>query len=266
MNYTAEIIASLITGGAYLALFAGVELWSRWRSPDVEITRKTVHCAGGLIALSFPLLFQSPWTVVLLGLLFAAMLAATKRSGLLRSVQGVERITLGEIVYPVAIATTYLLSSIAGGADIYTLAILILAFSDAAAGVIGKRHGRRLYTVWGERKSVEGSAAFYVTTLLIVATGLVIAGDHAVPRALLMAQMAALLLTGVEAISPRGIDNLSVPIAAWAVLLLAADIEPGLLIPLAGLPTIIAAGLVRRGRRIGRGSATPVHNESGGAS
>ncbi len=90
---------------------------------------------------------------------------------------------------------------------------LILIVSDLAAALVGRRYGRRKF--FG--KSVEGSAAFFVTALIIIAATPKVgysAAEYAVGAA------AALVGTVVEA-SPTGIDdNLSVPLsvglALWA--------------------------------------------------
>ena len=251
MNYTAEIIASLATAAAYCALFMGVELWSRRGSPDVELTRKVVHFGAGMVALSFPLVFGSPFTVMLLALLFAGGLMLTRRLGVLRSVQWVERLTIGEVLYPLSVATVLFLSTLAGGPLLYWIPLLILAVSDAAAGIIGKGYGRHLYRAGGERKSVEGSAAFYIATLLIVLTGLSISGELSLPRVLLIAHLSSLILTAVEAASPRGVDNLSVPVVAWCALaVLIRHTVEGLLVE-SLIPTLIAVVFLIRVMRSG---------------
>jgi dolichol kinase len=251
MNYTAEIIASLATAGAYCALFAVVELWSRRRSPDVELTRKAVHFGGGMIALAFPLVFGSPITVAILALLFSGLLILTRRLGILGSVQGVERITIGEIIYPIAIASTLFLSTISGGPLLYWIPLLILAVSDAAAGIIGKGYGRHRYRISGETKSVEGSLAFYISSFLIILAGLAISGDLGLPAMLLIAHITSLLLTAVEAVSPNGIDNLAVPIAAWGLLALLIRHTVGGLIAESAVPTLVAVGALLRALRPG---------------
>lgn len=223
MNLQADIVPSLLVALLYIALFAGAEIWSRIASPDVETTRKMVHFGGGIIALFFPVLFSSHWPVLILASLFTIILLITKRSSFLRSVQGVERTTIGEIIYPLAIYTVFLLATISGSYRNYAIAILILAMADAAAGIVGRRYGRHRYHVSGGSKSLEGSAAFFAVTFSIIIAGLLAGGAQPVPEIMAAAMLVALLLTGVEAVAPKGADNVTVPLGAWYLLSYVSD-------------------------------------------
>ncbi|MDB5036346.1 MAG: hypothetical protein JWQ98_3587 [Chlorobi bacterium] len=242
MNYRSEALSALLTAVLYLGLFVGVEIWSRRRHPDSETSRKLVHFGGGMIALLFPTLFQLHWSVLALAVAFFAMLIVTKRFGNLQSVQGVERGTVGEIIYPLAIWSALFLSTLAGGPAIYRIIVLILAVADALAGLVGKRFGRHRYMVAGGSKSVEGSATFFIATAAIIWGGLPASGFaegvHGAadpmgrPAEIAMmftAILVALLLTGVEAVSSRGIDNITVPLAAWCLLALVGRIGDGMI-------------------------------------
>jgi phytol kinase len=218
MNYVQEIEVSLLVCVLYTALFAGVEWWSRGRVIDVELTRKVVHFGAGMIALPFPWIFQSHWTVLILALPFVSLLVYAKRTKLLPSVQGVERITVGEIIYPIAICSTLLLSSLAGSRWLYVAALLTLALADALAGIIGKRYGRRIFHVNGGKKSLEGSYAFLVTAFVVVALSLLLSGKWSIEQVVLGSLLASLLATALEAVTPNGFDNLVVPLGTWTLL------------------------------------------------
>lgn len=218
MIASSDIIASLVVAGLYAALFIAAEIWRRKGTPEVESTRKMVHFGGGIVALSFPYIFQSHWPIFIMAVLFMLFLVVARRSSLLQSVQNVERSSIGEIVYPIAIYLTFLLDSLDGRFQYYAIAVLVLAVADAAAGIIGKARGHVEYRVNGDRKSLEGSAAFFVITFLIIVVALGIAGEMPIVEILSVALLASLLLTILEAVSPRGFDNLTIPIGAWCVL------------------------------------------------
>ncbi len=221
MIFTSDIISAIVVGALYLVLFAAAEIWRRTGSPDVEHTRKLVHFGAGVIALAFPYLFRSHWTILLLAGIFALILIWTRRTGVLRSVQGVERSTIGEIIYPAAVYLTFLLSSIHGGIEFYVAPLLTLAISDALAGIIGKRIASPLYHFGGEAKSLAGSLAFFLPTAVI--TGLALNGFSAASWAnpqIIPPLTVAAGLTMIEALSPRGLDNITIPVAAWYFLYL----------------------------------------------
>lgn len=212
MNYLIEARSALIVASLYSLLFVAVEFWSRRSNPDVELTRKSVHIGAGVIAIGFPWLFQSHYTVLLLALLFVGVLLVTRRVGGLGSVQGVERLTIGEILYPLSIYITLFLSGLAGEVVLYLIPLLILALADAVAGLVGRKYGRRIYTMWGDQKSAEGSGAFFAIAFLVTVAGLLVFERQGTVDALATALVVAAITTFLEAVSPKGTDNLTIPL------------------------------------------------------
>lgn len=91
-------------------------------------------------------------------------------------------------------------------------AALLVGIGDGIAEPIGRRWGRHTYRVRsltgaGAVRSLEGSAAVFVgcVAVLLVCFGLGV---------LVPALLLALVLTGVEAVSPHGLDNLTIPVVA----------------------------------------------------
>ncbi|MBA3890580.1 MAG: hypothetical protein H0X64_08615, partial [Gemmatimonadaceae bacterium] len=192
-----------------------------------EWTRKLVHFGGGLIAASFPWLFTTHWTVLALGSAFFLILWATRRVGLLQSVHGVARRSEGGLYYPVAV---YLLFLIAAQRPVfYLIAILALVLSDTVAAVLGSQYGRVNYTVEQDRRTLEGSAVFFVSTFLVVHLPLLLLGNVPPALSVLVAFQIALLMTLFEGISLRGNDNLVVPLMTYFLLLKLTTQEPGFL-------------------------------------
>jgi phytol kinase len=199
---------------AYLALFGGAELLRLRLHLDGEVTRPIVHVAAGLLALTLPMLFDEPWPVIALGVSFVALMLGSQRLGLLRSIHGVRRRTAGAHVYPLGIMLAFIVS---GGAwPSYPIAVLALAFGDAAAGVVGRRLGRHTFELLGTVRTVEGSlTAFGVAGA--VAAAVLLSGGVPGAAALLLAGVIGTTVLVVEALSPRGLDNLTIPVAVVAL-------------------------------------------------
>lgn len=93
-------------------------------------------------------------------------------------------------------------------------AFAILIISDTSAALVGRRFGRHRFLT----KSVEGSSAFFVSALLVVAVAPKVAY---LPAEYLIGGAAALLGAIVEASALRLDDNLSIPLsvggALWAM-------------------------------------------------
>jgi phytol kinase len=97
-------------------------------------------------------------------------------------------------------------------------ALLTLALGDAAAALVGQRYGRHTYRVFGSQRSLEGSAAMLVVTGGAVGATLALSGIER-GQAMKNSALAAAGATLIEALSPLGTDNLTVPAAVALILL-----------------------------------------------
>ncbi|MGZ4850898.1 MAG: diacylglycerol/polyprenol kinase family protein [Candidatus Bathyarchaeia archaeon] len=105
--------------------------------------------------------------------------------------------------------------------------ILPMAFGDAAASLVGQKMGRHQFNIFS-KKSIEGTTAMFTITFVSVALSLLIFA-YLCPfstSVLLLASLGvAALATAIEALTPKGLDNLTVPlISALAFLLLVGGI------------------------------------------
>ncbi|MBI1920763.1 MAG: hypothetical protein HYS23_06740 [Geobacter sp.] len=212
----ADMLPAALFGCAFVAIFAGGEMVRRAFPASPELSRKFVHFCGGLTAIAFPFFLKSPWTVLLLGLAFAGIIILTKRLGLLKSVHGVARTSSGALYFPVAITILFFL-----GHDrhaFYIISVLALTVSDTMAALVGSRYGSITYEVEDSKKSLEGSLVFFFVTYLCVHIPLLLLTDTGRLQSVLTALVIALLVTGFEAISLAGSDNIFVPLGAFFIL------------------------------------------------
>ena len=205
----------------FLALWFGMivgaaSLWRRWRHPPPELTRKAVHLAGGMTSAFFPLLFQSPHSVVLLCFLSVTLMMLGKRGGGLGAVHGVDRKTYGAFYFPVAVAVLFWLGH--GKLVFYSIAILVMTFADAFASLVGQSYGVFSYDVHGDKKTLEGSVAFGVVTFLCIHIALLLLTPLGRAECVLISLIVSLLVTGLESISFKGSDNLFVPFLTFYIL------------------------------------------------
>ena len=217
----ADLKSGAIIAVCFTGLIVAAELWKAFRNPPREWTRKLVHFGGGIVCLSLPFVIHSHWVVLVLAAGMAAIFMVSKRMQLLKSIHGVDRPTAGTEFYPVVI---YLLFVLCRSVEWkFLICVLVLAVSDSAASLVGKRFGRLRFAIEDECKSVEGSAAFFAVTFAVVFVPLLIwepLGN--VPTAtwhyVLAASLIGLLVMCVELISLRGMDNLWVPLGTLLVL------------------------------------------------
>lgn len=206
------VVASILV---LLGVVALVRSAARSMNLNAEVQRKLIHVATGIYAISLPWIFADAWPVYLVvGLAFLAMVFlryAKAGGGLGETLHGVKRKSYGDFMLALAVGLCFFLSE--GNPLIYALPIAVLTLSDAAAALAGTAFGSRWFQVESGQKSIEGSAVFFVVTLLIAITCLQVFADLQIANALALALMIAAFGTLVEAQSWRGFDNLFLPLA-----------------------------------------------------
>jgi len=134
-----DLIHTFLFSAAFILLFASAEVLYHFFKIRAEFTRKYVHIVSGLITLLFPLYLSNHWFVLILCGSFAILLLVSIRFGLLKSINAVERKTWGSIAFPAAVYGCYLAFSWSGKLLFFYQPIIIMAFADPAAGLIGKK-------------------------------------------------------------------------------------------------------------------------------
>jgi len=95
-----------------------------------------------------------------------------------------------------------------------------MTWGDALAAVLGQRIGHHRYTVARSTRSLEGSAVMFLASWAATLVALVLLAPEPLGPAAAVGAAAATALgaAAVEAVSPWGIDNLTVPAVSALVL------------------------------------------------
>jgi len=225
----------------FLALFASAELLYRLGRVKAEYSRKYVHVGSGLICFALPYCFNSHWWVLALSIAFLGLLATSFRfPGLLPSINAIGRFTTGSLLYPVAVYISFLAYVSFSRYEYFYVPMAIMAFADPVAALIGKRWGKRKFTVLGDQKSYLGSVAFFITAFLIVLLlkmlvfhSVSVLPDMSIPDTiglLLRFFAIALLATFAEAVGVKGTDNLTIPVTVILALVVIQKLDPAYLL------------------------------------
>jgi phytol kinase len=173
-----------------------------------EASRKLVHIgAGGLVplaaALHIPLAQALPTALAM-----TVLTAINHRLRLIPAVEDVGRRSLGTVAYGASISLLLLLFW-RQRPDLVVAGVLVMAFGDGMAGLLGPVVPSPRWQVWGQTKSLVGTLTMAVLAVLVLRFSL---PDLAWPPLLATAAAA----TALEQISWGGLDNLTVPLAsAW---------------------------------------------------
>ena len=205
---------ALLLSFAYVSTVIGVgEGLRRWLRLDTGFTRKFIHIAVGMYSLLTVHLFSERLWAVIPPLAFVLINWLDWKYGVVQAMTSSSRSNLGTVYFPIAFAA--IVWFLWDRPALLVASLMPLTWGDALAAIVGERYGRHTYRVLGSTRSLEGSlTAFGVSAL---STGLVLAG-FGTPGAVGSALLTALGATLVEAVSPRGLDNLTIP-AASALLL-----------------------------------------------
>ena len=128
---------------------------------------------------------------------------------------------LGLVFY----AISYTVLALFFSAKPYVIAagILPMAYGDAAASLIGEKFGRRHFKIFA-KKSIEGSFAMFAISFASFSASLLFFSafySFSVFSSIVAALTVAVAATVAEAVTPRGVDNITVPlISAWLFLFL----------------------------------------------
>ncbi len=210
----------LVLGALVVLLAVCCRLGRRFAIP-AELRRKLVHMGMGLICALFPLLFRESWPVLLLAGLAVAALFSVRSFPALRttigaSLHAVERSSLGEIFFPIAVAAVWYFSL--DRPLYYSLSVLVLTLADAFAALVGTEYGKQRYTTLEGYKTWEGSFMFFAATFLCIHVPLLLLTDTGRAESLLIALLIGILVMIVEAVAWRGLDNLFIPLSVCILL------------------------------------------------
>jgi phytol kinase len=186
-----------------------------------EWLRKLAHLGSGALAMSFPWLFSSPIPVFIVSALAVALLLGIRTLKPLRArlsgvLDTVERDSLGELYFPISAAILFALAR--GDKLLYVIPVLVLTFADAVAALLGTHYGKVGYHGMGGSKSLEGSVAFFTVAFFAVHVPLLLFTQMGRPQTLLVAIDIALIVTMLEAVAWRGLDNVFIPLGVFLLL------------------------------------------------
>jgi dolichol kinase len=208
------LVGILVAGILFFFVFALSEFALAQKVP-APITRKFAHVGSGVVTALLPLML-TPTAMIGLGVVFSAFILWTKRAQILNSVHMGDENSVGAVVFAPTVTVLTILT-MNSNPLIFQGSILILALSDAAAGVVGRYAGsHRPLLLRG--KSIEGSIACFGVAALIFFTILFHSTVGDIPILLLYSCIGGLMVTFAEACIHGGWDNVSVPFVASAVL------------------------------------------------
>ena len=190
------------------AIYKGFKRGPSW-------SRSFAHLSAGLITLPFPWLFTSHWWILALALQSSLVLWVTNKMKLLPSHHQIAGRSAGSYLFFASAYLCFVASSYTGRKELFVVPMLVLSLSDVAAALIGRHMGGRSIhkrkNASGNGKTLAGSAAFFFTALIVLFISYYYYIGWSFAPSISMTLLLALLTTTIEAYSPYGTDNFSIP-------------------------------------------------------
>ena len=200
----------------YLILFGTAELLYRVAKIHVEYTRKFVHIGTGLLTMLFPLMFTHYGWVIFICAAFFVVLSISLKFGFVPSINAIQRKSHGSLSYPVVVVIAFMFyyfktKGVSHEYFYFYLPVLTMALADPLAAYFGSKFPRGKYSFGQEQKTLTGSLAFFIVALAL--------SFFLIPNPnLFFLLVIPLVATVTEAITSKGLDNLTIPVSVIAVL------------------------------------------------
>jgi phytol kinase len=195
------------------AIVLTAELLHRFGNTQPEQTRKIVHIGTGNVILIAWLLNLPAWVGITSAVVAAIAALVSYYLPILPGVNSVNRRSLGTFFYAISIGVVTAVFWPVDRPYYGAIGILIMAWGDGLAAIIGQRFGRHPYLVFGNKKSWEGTLTMFVVSYAIVTLILVSVFGPSWQNWFIGLPV-AIVVTGIESIAQWGLDNLTVPLVA----------------------------------------------------
>jgi len=182
-----------------------------------ETCRKFVHIMVSNWIILALFVIEQTWAVLIVPASFVVLNYLSYRKGIFKGIEREEDNTPGTVWYAVTLLVLSAVGWSLGVPWVAACGILAMGYGDGFAALVGKRWGRRWFPAPYSGKSLEGSLTVFVFSVLSIGVVcLIFAPEIALPAAF----VGGVAATGAELYSSRGLDNLSLPLAVGAVVLL----------------------------------------------
>ena len=179
-------------------------LWPHQR----ELSRKIVHIGTGPV-LPLAWLLHIPFSIAVPCALVVTLITfINHRWNLLPAVEDVGRNSYGTVAYGIAICLLLILFW-ANNPAAACAGVLVMAFGDGLAGLIGRAVRSPSWTILDQRKSIIGTTTMAIASAVVLLALVLMTQSQLTPFRLLAV---CTLAVGLEQLSVWGIDNLTVPL------------------------------------------------------
>jgi len=189
-----------------------------------EFSRKFLHIMTGNIAFLLPIFVTKQVMAFLAAgpfILFTFLMSPYTPIKSIRGKTSAAGHGMGLVYY--AITWTILAYIFFDNMVIIAIGILAMSYGDGFASIIGIKYGKKKYNVFGDEKSYVGSTAMFIFTFITTIVAVIYYNIEITNYLILVLLFISFIAAIVEGLTPKGLDNLSVPFVAaflyWFILI-----------------------------------------------
>ena len=201
-------VIGLIVASIYiLVIFLTSKLFKK---KGKEVTRKYIHIMLSniwFISLAF---FDNFIIAAILPMLFVIINSLSYKYNLIKIMEREDKKEgIGTVYYAISLTILSLVTFYINKPILALPGILIMGYGDGLAAVIGQKVKSKSFNILGSTKSIAGSATMLIVSLII---SILIFSFIGIEYLILKAFLIAIIATILEAISVKGLDNITVPL------------------------------------------------------
>ncbi len=201
--------------GGWIGIVLIIALLCRNKFPEQkELTRKIVHIGTGPVILLAWWLDIPSQIAISFAFLITISLLINHSTNLLPGIEDVNRTSYGTVAYGASITLLLYLFWSENPAAV-SAGVLMMAFGDGLAGLVGRQFTSPSWKIMGQKKSIIGTFTMaFVGALVLISISMASNASINIESIIVITSLAVFL----EQFGPWGIDNLTVPICvgyAW---------------------------------------------------
>lgn len=217
MNFLGIIVSYLYIG----LVIIGAKFFEK---RGKEASRKFIHIMLGnwwFIAMYF---FTNVWFASFVPATFIIINYISYKKDLIKVMERDEQDGLGTVYYAIALLILVIASfGIFKNPSLGLVPLLVMAYGDGFAAVIGKSIKSKKYKLGETKKSFAGSLTMFVISTLLIGARLWFVNSSIFWQTAhwpVVACLAGFAITALEAVSGKGWDNITVPVTTLVLLIL----------------------------------------------
>ena len=174
-----------------------------------ELSRKVVHigvCYWWIIVILF---FNNMLLTCIVPALFCIINFISYKKDIFKSMERDDKKSLGTVYYAISCLALTLLSFLWFKNRLYAgIGLFAMGYGDGLAALAGTNFKSKKFVIFGNEKTIVGSITMFVASFIAISILALCFNQFSILGVLIVSAIATL----IEAVSPFGLDNITVPI------------------------------------------------------